>query len=109
MFCHESRLLFVAKLGDDVASWNTVLSWTRSAREQQVDRRYRKHGRHRTGEARTICNRKLSEEEQKQFEATVHESPEEVGFDAPAWTPALVQQYLDETSVPHKSASTNWR
>ena len=40
---------------------------------------------------------KLSETEQEQFEATVHESPEEVGLDAPAWTPALVQQYLEET------------
>ncbi|AHG01870.1 hypothetical protein HALLA_00835 (plasmid) [Halostagnicola larsenii XH-48] len=29
-------------------------------------------------------NRKLSEEEQEQFEATVHESPEEDGLDAPA-------------------------
>jgi len=35
--------------------------------------------------------------EQQEFEETVHESPEEVDCDAPAWTPALVQQYLDET------------
>ncbi len=42
-------------------------------------------------------NRKVSEKEQEQFEATVHESPEEVGLNAPAWTPTLVQQYLDET------------
>jgi len=41
--------------------------------------------------------RKLSEKEQEEFEETVHEPPEEVGVDAPAWTPALVQQYLDET------------
>ncbi|MFC6716702.1 IS630 family transposase [Halovalidus salilacus] len=41
--------------------------------------------------------RKLSETEQEQFEATVHGSPAEVGLDAPAWTPALVQQYLAET------------
>ncbi|ELY56016.1 transposase [Natronococcus amylolyticus DSM 10524] len=41
--------------------------------------------------------RKLSEKEQQEFEEAVHESPEEVGVDAPAWTPALVQQYLDET------------
>ncbi len=40
--------------------------------------------------------RKLSEIEQKKFEATVHESPEENGLDAPAWTPALVQQYVEE-------------
>ena len=30
------------------------------------------------------------------FEETVHESPAEVTFAAPAWTPTLVQQYLDE-------------
>ncbi|ELY49252.1 Transposase [Natronorubrum bangense JCM 10635] len=41
--------------------------------------------------------RKLSEKEQKEFEKAVHEPPEEVGVDAPAWTPALVQQYLGET------------
>ncbi len=31
------------------------------------------------------------------FEETVHESSKEVGIDAPAWTPALVQQDLGET------------
>ncbi len=41
--------------------------------------------------------RKLPENEQQEFEETVHESPREVGVDAPAWTPALVQQYLEET------------
>ncbi len=41
--------------------------------------------------------RKLSESEQEEFEETVHESPAEVGFGAPTWTPALVQQYLNET------------
>ncbi|UHH26676.1 IS630 family transposase [Halobacterium noricense] len=42
-------------------------------------------------------NRKLSETQQQQFEATVHDSPEEVGLDAPAWTPALAQQHLEDT------------
>jgi len=41
--------------------------------------------------------RKLSEIQQSTFEQTVHEPPANVGIDAPAWTPALVQQYLDET------------
>jgi transposase len=40
--------------------------------------------------------RKLSESQQKEFEETVHEPPEEVGIDAPVWTPALVQQYLED-------------
>ncbi len=41
--------------------------------------------------------RKLSKTQQKEFEETVHQSPKEAGIDAPAWTPALVQQYLDKT------------
>jgi transposase len=41
--------------------------------------------------------RKLSEKEQQEFEEAVHESPEKVGVDAPAGTPALVQQYLEGT------------
>ncbi|ELZ27519.1 transposase [Halosimplex carlsbadense 2-9-1] len=40
--------------------------------------------------------RKLSESQQKEFERTVHGPPEEVGIDAPAWTPALVQEFLED-------------
>ncbi len=39
------------------------------------------------------------------FEETVHESPEEVGIDAPA----LVQQYLDETDYVEYSLPNCWR
>jgi transposase len=46
---------------------------------------------------RTGRKRKLSETEQQEFEDTVHDPPEEVGIDAPAWTPALVQNYLRDT------------
>jgi len=46
---------------------------------------------------KTGRNRKLSETQQKQFKETVNASPEEVGIDAPAWTPALAQEYLEET------------
>jgi len=42
-------------------------------------------------------NRKISDTQQREFKEAVHEPPEEVGIDAPAWTPALVQQYLEET------------
>jgi len=41
--------------------------------------------------------RKLSENQQQEFEQTVHKPPTEVGIDAPAWTPALAQQHLAET------------
>jgi transposase len=46
---------------------------------------------------RTGRKRKISETQQEDFEETVHASPEEVGIDAPAWTPALAQEYLEET------------
>lgn len=80
----------------ELAEWygvqrRTIYSWlkrldTDESIEQAVT------DAHRSGR-----KRKLSEQEQKEFEEIVHESPEEVGVDAPAWTPALVQQYLDET------------
>jgi transposase len=55
---------------------------------------------------RTGRKRKLSESQQEEFEQAVHESPEEVGIDAPAWTPALVQEYLEETyGVEYSSPS----
>lgn len=40
--------------------------------------------------------RKLSESHQEEFEQTVHKPPEEAGIDAPASTPALVQEFLEE-------------
>jgi transposase len=46
---------------------------------------------------RTRRKQKLSESQLEEFEETVHEPPEEVGIDAPAWTPALAQQFLEET------------
>jgi len=41
--------------------------------------------------------RKLSESQHEEFEQFVHEPPEEAGFDAPSWTPALAQEFLEET------------
>jgi transposase len=46
---------------------------------------------------RTGRNRKLSEPQQQEFEDAVHDPPKDVGIDAPAWTPALVQQFLADT------------
>ena len=80
----------------ELAKWydvqrRTIYSWlkrldTDESLEQAVT------DAHRSGR-----NRKLSEKEQQEFEKLVYESPEKVGIDAPAWTPALVQQYIDET------------
>jgi transposase len=80
----------------ELAEWydvqrRTIYSWlkrldTDESLEQAV-----------TDAPRSGRNRKISTEQQKEFEETVHESPEDVGFDAPAWTPALVQDHLEET------------
>ncbi len=80
----------------ELAEWydvqrRTIYSWlkrldTDESLEQAIT------DAHRSGR-----KRKLSGEEQQEFEETVHDPPEKVGIYAPAWTPALVQQYLDET------------
>lgn len=41
--------------------------------------------------------RKNSELQYERFERTVHDPPEETGIDAPAWTLALVPEFLGET------------
>lgn len=38
----------------------------------------------------------LTDEQFQQFAETLHDPPEEAGYDAPAWTSALAQQYLLE-------------
>jgi transposase len=68
----------------------TIYSWlkrldTNESLEQAV-----------SDDKRTGRKRKLSKLQQEKFEETVHEPPEEVGIDAPAWTPTLVQEYLQE-------------
>jgi transposase len=80
----------------ELAEWygvqrRTIYSWlhrfdTDESLEQVVT------DSHRTGR-----KRKLSETQQREFEETVQDPPGEVGIDAPAWTPALVQQYLEDT------------
>ena len=45
---------------------------------------------------RSGCPPEFSDEEREQFEAALHESPEEVGIDAPAWSVPLAQHYLSE-------------
>ena len=37
---------------------------------------------------------KLTDEEQDRFEAALQQSPDRVGYNAPAWTPKLARQYL---------------
>ena len=61
----------------------------------------------------------LSEEEFQQFAEELNQSPEEVGYDEPAWTSALAQQHLiTEFDVAHsrrhvqrlmKEAEVSWK
>lgn len=41
-------------------------------------------------------NRKLTNSQQEYFKAALHEPPEKHGYDSPAWSPALTQQFLTE-------------
>jgi len=80
----------------ELAEWydvqrRTIYSWlnrldTDESLEQAV-----------SDDKRSGRKRKLSQSQQEKFEETVHNPPEEVGIDAPAWTPALAQEYLEET------------
>jgi transposase len=80
----------------ELAEWygvqrRTIHSWlNRLGTDESIEQAVR-------DDKRTGRKRKLSEKQQEEFEATVHEPPKEVGIDAPAWTPALVQQFLEET------------
>ena len=48
------------------------------------------------GEPRDGKSPELTEEEHEQFVEALHESPEEVGIDAPAWSVPLAHYYLRE-------------
>ena len=50
-----------------------------------------------TDDHRSGRNRKLSEQQQQKFDQALQQPPTEVGIDAPAWTPALVQTFLEGT------------
>ncbi|RDZ50188.1 IS630 family transposase, partial [Haloferax sp. Atlit-10N] len=80
----------------ELAEWygvqrRTIYSWLkRLDTDESLDQAV-------SDDKRTGRKRKLSETQQKEFEETLHEPPQEVGIDAPAWTPALVQDFLKET------------
>ncbi len=80
----------------ELAEWydvprRTIYSWlkrldTDESLEQAV-----------SDDKRTGRKRKLSGEQQEEFEEAVHDPPEAVGVNAPAWTPALAQEFLEDT------------
>jgi transposase len=47
-------------------------------------------------ESRPGRSSKLTDDQSEQFAAVLHGPPEEAGYDAPAWSSALAQQYLIE-------------
>jgi len=79
----------------ELAEWydiqrRTIYSWLkRLDTDESLERAV-------SDDKRTGRKRKLSETQQEEFEETVHEPPREVGIDAPAWTPALAQDFLEE-------------
>jgi transposase len=79
----------------DLAEWygvqrRTIYSWLKRLEQEPFAEAARDD--HRSGRPR-----KLSEEQRAQFEDTLQDPPTAVGYDAPVWTPALVQQYLADT------------
>jgi len=79
----------------DLAEWygvqrRTIYSWLKRLEQEPLDQAVQDD--HRSGRPR-----KLSDDQQTQLEETLHNPPTEAEYDAPAWTPALVQQYLAET------------
>jgi transposase len=80
----------------ELAGWHdvrrrTIYNWLKrfstAGSLEQAATDDRRHGR----------KRKLSDTQLSQFKKAVHASPDAVGIDAPAWTPALAQQYLTQT------------
>ncbi len=78
----------------ELAEWfdverRTIYSWLRRLEEEPLDRAV--YDAHRSGRPR-----KLSAEQQRQLERALHEPPTEAEYDAPAWTPELVRQFVRE-------------
>jgi transposase len=78
----------------ELAEWygverRTIYSWLqrleRGAIEQAV------YDAHRSGRPR-----KLTSEQQNTLESVLHESPQQVGYDAPTWTPELTGKYIND-------------
>jgi len=79
----------------ELAEWydvqrRTIYSWLkRLETDESLERAV-------SDDKRTGRKRKLSESQQEKFEDTVHNPPEEVGIDAPAWSVPLARYYLAE-------------
>ena len=79
----------------ELAEWygverRTIYSWLKRLEQEPLEQAVQDD--HRSGRPR-----KLTEEQQKQLEQTLQQPPTEAGIDAPAWTPALLDEFLEET------------
>jgi transposase len=79
----------------ELAEWygvqrRTIYSWLKRLETEPLEQAVQDD--HRSGRPR-----KLTEEQQQQLEQTLQQPPTEAGIDAPAWTPALLDGFLEET------------
>jgi transposase len=77
-----------------IAEWldtreQTIYRWFDRLEEEPI--RQAVQDRHRSGRPP-----KLDDDDRKQFQDAVHKPPTEAGYDQPAWTTALAQQFLDD-------------
>ena len=79
----------------ELAEWygvqrRTIYSWLKRFETEPLEQAVQDD--HRSG-----WPRKLTEKQQNQLEQILHQPPTEAGIDAPAWTPALLREFLEET------------
>lgn len=79
----------------ELAEWygverRTIYSWLKRLDGEQIEQAV--YDAHRSGRPS-----KLSAEQRETLERDLHQSPREIDYDAPAWTPELVKQYMHET------------
>jgi transposase len=78
----------------ELAEWfgvqrRTIYNWLKRLKEEPLEQAVT--DAHRSGRSR-----KIDEDQQNQLREALNEPPIESGYDAPAWTPALFQRYLDD-------------
>lgn len=78
----------------ELAEWygvqrRTIYNWLKRLEHDPIEQAVRDANR--SGRPR-----KLNDQQQTQLEKSLQEPPTEAGYDDPTWTPALVQQYIDD-------------
>jgi transposase len=76
----------------ELAEWygvqrRTIYSWLKRLDDEALDQAV-------VDAPRSGRPRKLTAEQREEFEAALHESPTEAGYDEAAWTPALVGRFV---------------